>query len=159
MTREVVKAAAWAVRVVKAAVIVVVVFVVVVTIVVAVAGAGVVGVVVRVAGELGCWTKVGQAASHVGLCPCPSPVVGNSDSFPCPSPLLQRNKKKLKAGIHVPNHLRKVRGLMKHLLGPMALPRQRARRSRSCKVETDLIRGARRDIGKSPRAYENATSP
>ena len=54
----------------------------------------------------------------------------------------------------MPNHLRKMRGLVKHRLSLMALPQQLARRSRSCKVETTPIQGAGLSIDQSPRATE-----
>ena len=85
------EAAAWAAEVGGAVAAIVVVFIVVVVVVVAVAvvvvvvavaGVGVVGVVVVATGELAYWTKVGEAVSPVGLCPCPSPVVRDSDPSP-----------------------------------------------------------------------------
>ena len=73
-------------------------------------------------------------------------------------PLLQINREKLEADNQMPNHLHKTRGLVKHLLGLMALPQQRAWRSRSYKVGATPSRGTRCGIGQILRAYEMATN-
>ena len=111
MARGVVEAAAWAIRVVEATVVVAVVFAMVVVVVVdfivvvTIVGAGVVRVVVEGTGELACWSKVGQAASPTGLCPCPSLAVGDNAHSPCLFPLLLRNRKNLEVNNHMPKSL------------------------------------------------------
>ena len=57
------------------------------------------------------------------------------------------------------NHLRKAKGLVKHLLGLLALPSLLARRSQIHKVETAPAPSARLDTSRTLRGCGRASSP